>query len=175
MPLASSVQSRYGVGAPSGATLIQRNIQDLARVITTEAGGENQAAQTAVGWALRNRMTRNATDDVERVWSPAFQHRKYPTARAVQLATGILSGQIADPTGGATHFYTPRIMPKKGKSTAHIDVAGGLETTPGVVDDDGRPVQNYRPSFASWPQCIVAGVPEAAFKFYRKPGDGRVR
>ncbi len=30
------------------------------RVITTEAGGENRAAQTAVGWALRNRMTATA-------------------------------------------------------------------------------------------------------------------
>ena len=175
MALAPAVHSRQGAGAPSGPALAQRNIQDLARVITTEAGGENQAAQTAVGRALRNRMTRNGPDDVERVWSPAFQHRKHPTALATQLATGILNGLIADPTGGATHFYTPRIMPKKGEPTAHIDVAGGLETTPGVVDDEGRPIQNYRPSFSNWPQCIVAGVPEASFKFYRQQGDGHVR
>ena len=170
-----AARSRQGAAAPSEPELVQRNIQDLARVITTEAGGENRAAQTAVGWALRNRMARNATDDVERVWSPAFQHRKHPTAGAIQLATGILNGQIVDPTSGATHFYTPRIMPKKGEPTAHIDVAGGLETTPGVVDDNGRPIQNYRPSFSSWPQSAVAGVPEATFKFYRKPGDGPVR
>ena len=143
-------------------------------MITTEAGGENQAAQTAVGWALRNRMLRNRTDNVERVWSPAFQHRKHANALATQLATGILNGQIADPTSGATHFYTPRIMPKKGEATAGIDVAGGLESTPGVVDDDGKPVQNYRPSFATWPQCTVVGVPEISFKFYRQQGDGHV-
>ncbi len=66
-------------------------------------------------------------------------------------------------------------MPKKGEAAGHTDVAGGLETTPGVIDGDGRPIQNYRPSFAHWPQCVVAGVPEATFKFYRKPGDGHVR
>ena len=175
MALAPAVHKPRGAGTPSGPALDQRNIQDLARVITTEAGGENQAAQTAVGWALRNRMLRNGTDNVERVWSPAFQHRKHATALATQLATGILNGQIADPTSGATHFYTPRIMPKKGEATAGIDVAGGLESTPGVVDDDGKPVQNYRPSFATWPQCTVVGVPEIAFKFYRQQGDGHVR
>ena len=174
MASAHTSRGRGAAGAPSGPALDQRNIQDLARVITTEAGGENQAAQTAVGWALRNRMIRNGTDNVERVWSPAFQHRKHPTALATQLATGILKGNITDPTCGATHFYTPNIMPKKGESTANIDVAGGLETTPGVVDESGKPIQNYRPSFATWPQCIVAGVPEASFKFYRQRGDGHV-
>ena len=169
------VHSRGGAGTPNGPALVQRNIQDLARVITTEAGDENPAAQTAVGWVLRNRMIRNGTDNVERVWTPAFQHRKHPSALATQLATGILNGAITDPSSGATHFYTPRIMPKKGQSTAGVDVAGGLETTPGVVDEDGRPVQNYRPSFATWPQCTVAGVPEASFKFYRQQGDGHVR
>ena len=91
------------------------------------------------------------------------------------MGDGILNGGITDPTSGATHFYTPRIMPKKGQSTAGVDVAGGLETTPGVVDEDGRPVQNCRPSFATWPQCTVAGVPAASFKFYRQQGDGHVR
>ena len=144
-------------------------------MITTEAGGETEAAPTAVGWALQNRMLRNQANSVERVWRPAFQHYKHPTALAVHLATGILDGSIADPTAAATHFYTPRIMPKKGETTVGVDVAGGLETTPGVVGDDGKPVQIYRPSFASWPQSSVVGVPEASFKFFRKPGVGHVR
>ena len=168
-------QRGQGAGAPSGPALAQRNIHDLARVITTEAGGENQAAQTAVGWALRNRMTRNETDNVERVWTPAFQHQKPAAALAIQLATGILNGTTTDPTGGATHFYTPKTMPKKGDPTTHRDVDGGLESTPGALDRHGHPVQNYRPSFARWPQCFVTGVPEATFKFYRKQGDGHVR
>lgn len=167
-------------GSPK-LTLGQRNVQDLARVIVTEAGGENQTAQTAVGWTLRNRMVRNGTNDVERVWRPAYQHRKNPTASALVLAKGILDGTVADPTSGATHFYTPQAMPKKGDPTAGIDVAGGLETVPGVTDADGnatdksgKPIQNYAPSCARFPYKPVPGVAESVFKFYQQPGDGHV-
>ena len=94
---------------------------------------------------------------------------------ASTIAQGIMTGSIADPTAGATHFYTPRIMPKKGEDTDGIDVGGGLETVPDVTDN-GKPVQNYRPSWAlSFDRRIVANVPEASFKFYRQPGTGHVR
>ncbi len=86
-----------------------------------------------------------------------------------------MTGSIADPTGGATHFYTPRIMPKKGEDTGGIDVGGGLESVAGVTGN-GKPVQSYRPSWAlSFDRQIVANVPEASFKFHRQPGNGRVR
>jgi hypothetical protein len=67
-------------------------------------------------------------------------------------------------------------MPKKGDPTAGIDVGGGLETVPGVVDKNGKQVQNYRPSWTlTFNQETVQNVPEASFKFYQQPGNGRVR
>ncbi len=65
-------------------------------------------------------------------------------------------------------------MPKKGESTAGVDVGGGLETVAGVVDEEGLPVQNYAPSFAHFTRKLVVGVPEASFKFYKKTGTGHV-
>ena len=56
----------------SAADLSKRDVQDLARVMATEAGGlPGETAQIAVGWCRKNRMTRNGTDDVEKVWRPA--------------------------------------------------------------------------------------------------------
>jgi hypothetical protein len=157
--------------------LTARNVHDLARVMVTEAGGSpGESAQIAVGWCLKNRMIRNGTDNVERVWSPAFQHRKAATAMALHDAAGILAGTIADPTAGATHFYTPSIMPKEGESTEGIDVSGGLESVPGVTDGQGKPVKNYAPGFSlTFTPKPIAGVPERTFKFYQQPGSGYVR
>ena len=157
--------------------LAARNVHDLSRVMVTEAGGApGEKAQIAVGWCLKNRMVRNGTDNVERVWSPAFQHRKAATAMALQDAAGILAGTIPDPTAGATHFYTPSIMPKEGESTQGVDVGGGLESVPGVTDSTGKPAKNYAPSFAlTFTPKPVEGIPERTFKFYQQPGSGYVR
>ena len=66
-------------------------------------------------------------------------------------------------------------MPKKGEDAGGIDVGGGLETVADVTAG-GKPVQNYRPSWAlSFDRQIVANVPEASFKFFRQPGSDRVR
>lgn len=120
-------------------------------------------------------MTRNGTDDVERVWRPAFQHRALATIMTLKDAAGILNGSIPDPTGGATHFYTPEIMPKPGDSTSGVDVEGGLESVPGVARA-GKPIQNYAPSFAlTFTPKPMPSIPEKTFKFYRQPGSGHVR
>ena len=156
--------------------LMARNVQDLARVMVTEAGGApGEKAQIAVGWCLKNRMVRNGTNDVERVWSPAFTHRKAATAMALHDAAGILAGTIPDPTAGATHFYTPDAMPKEKQVTRGLDVGGGLESVPGVTLD-GKPVKNYMPGFAlTFTPKPVAGIPERTFKFFQQPGSGHVQ
>ncbi len=151
-----------------------RNVYDLARVITTEAGGEGEAAMVAVGWTLRTRMLRDVVPSIHAAWG-RYQHGHPATSTATTIATEIMAGTISDPTGGATHFYTPRIMPKKGDPTTGIDVSGGLESVLGVKDG-GRPVQNYRPGWTlTFEQKIVSTVPEATFKFYKQPGTGYVR
>ena len=156
----------------------EQNVRDLARVMSSEAGGApGEAAQIAVGWCLRNRMIRNGATDVRRVWAPAFTHRAAATATTLRDARGILDGSIADPTGGATHFYTPAAMAKEGESTDGQDVGGGLEQVPGVTRG-GAPIRNYAPSFANSPDFVPATVPgvrPATFKFYRKLGTGHVR
>lgn len=154
--------------------LFMENVQNLARTIWTEARGEGTAAMTAVGWTLKNRMTRDNVSHVNQAWG-GYQHGVPAPAQAMQIARGILDGSTPDPTNGATHFYTPRIMPKKGDTTTGIDVGGGLESVPGVVDKTGKAVQNYRPGWTlTFNQETVLGVPEAAFKFYQQPGTGNV-
>ena len=151
-----------------------QNVRDLSRVISTEAGGEGEAAMTAVGWTLRNRMQRDDTTHVSGAWG-GYQHDHAASPPAVRIARGILANTIADPTSGATHFYTPRIMPKSGDETTGIDVGGGLETVDGV-DRNGKPIQNYRPGWTlTFDRKLLLSVPEASFKFYRQPGSGRVR
>ncbi len=81
---------------------------------------------TAVGWTVRNRMARNKTAVVRDAWR-GYQHGKPATDVARQIARDILGGAIADPTQGATHFYSPGILPKKGQETKGLDVGGGLE------------------------------------------------
>lgn len=166
----ASLQKRHPTQPPPQV----RNVHDLARVITTEAGGEGEAAMVAVGWTLRTRMLRDVVPSIHAAWG-GYQHGHPATSTATRIATGIMAGTIPDPTNGATHFYTPRIMPKKGDTTSGIDVSGGLENVPGVKNG-GRPVQNYRPGWTlTFEQKIVSTVPEAAFKFYKQPGTGHVR
>lgn len=79
------------------------------------------------------------------------------------------SGVIPDPTHGATHFYTPTMMPKEGRPTSGRDVGGGLETVEGVKEN-GVPVRSYRPSWTkTYTQRPVRGAPESIFKFHEAP------
>ena len=165
-----------GTAKPSAEQLrLERNVHELAALIVTEAGGQGPTAETAVGWVVMNRMKRNGATSVDRVWSPAFRHGKAPHALELAIARGILAGTTPDPTGGATHFYTPQVMPKEGDDTKGQDVNGGLETVQGVLDDDGNPIRNYRPGWVSgMMQQVVPEVPERVFKFYRQGGTGHV-
>ena len=99
-------------------------------------------------------------------------------ATAKKLAADILDGKLTDPTNGATHFYSPQRMPIEGKPTTNRDATGGLETVPGITDDNGNPVRSYRPGWSVDPRfenIPTPGFPERAFKFYRQTdGAGRV-
>ncbi len=76
-----------------------------------------------------------------------------PTQVIINLASNIQSGGVADNDDGATHFYSPRSMPKEGDPTGGFDVGAGLEQVPGVERPAGIPIRNYRPS---WIQGICA-------------------
>lgn len=144
-------------------------MNNLARVIMSEAGIYNQVEQTAVGYTLVNRMTRNHTKSVSAAWH-GYTHAQSPSASVLGLAKKILSGAIADPTSGATHFYSPQIMPAAGDKTRGYDVTGGLEQVPGL------PTETYKPGFTRPPSeaVMVKGAVDSEFKFYRLAGNGPV-
>jgi hypothetical protein len=172
---ASQVSHARDAGGDGTRLVTSRNISDLARIIETEARGQSAEAKRAVGAVALNRARRNGVSLIQDVFR-GFRYHIEGGEDSRGVASDLLTGRIVDPTGGATHFYTPRIMPKEGEPTGGRDVRGGLEIVPGVVDRYGRPVRSYRPRFAAeFEPVTVPGIPPAIFKFYRQPGHGHVR
>ena len=153
----------------SESLLLQENVQDLARIIASEARGVNETEQTMVGWTVVNRMKNQYFQRVSDVWlNGNYAHNSPPTYTSLRIAEGILTGTIPDISQGATHFYSPSAMPKKGETIHHgMDVDGGLESVMGVFKN-GKPVENYRPLWAKrYFRINIPGVQEKDFKFYR--------
>jgi hypothetical protein len=171
---AAATDSRHAPDRASAVKLAQDNERELAQVISTEARGTGEAAMSAVGWTLRNRMIRNEAARVDAAWH-GYQHGAHVTAEATRIARGILAGTIPDPTNGATHFYSPSTMRKEGEPTRGSNVGPELESVAGVVDAKGQPIKNYRPDWATqFEPRLVVGVPEGVFKFYYDNKPGRV-
>lgn len=155
-----------------------RNIETLATILKSEASIGNNAERFAVGATVVNRCKRNKTNNVKDV-ARAYATNQKPTPNDPKtpndtiyydLAETILSDGFKDPTGGATHYYSPRSMPMEGDDVKGSDVKGGLEQTPGLRK------KNYKPGWANtFDACPVPGVREPYFKFYKQPGTGRVR
>jgi hypothetical protein len=146
----------------------------LARILASEAGHAiaTGAERRAVAATVLNRMDERDTDSVRAVWD-AYAHGRDPYPEDCELAAAMLSGRLADPTEGATHFYSPRSMPAEGDPVGGYNVDGGLERVPGL---DRR---YYRPGWATeFRRVFVEGVRPAFFKFYlgegppREVGDG---
>jgi len=160
----------------------------LARVIVSEASIGTRDEQIAVGWTVRNRMTRNNTTRVAEVvivnGYDKYAHNQSPTAYYYELARSILESNGSDPTSGATHFFSPRSFrvdqitpdpynPNRGYYNSNhspVDIGGGREWTAGL------PVQNYRPSWVNslspvWPAGYIRDM---YFKFFKAPGSGYV-
>ena len=151
--------------------LALENINDLARIMTSEAGGVSETAQAVVGWTVVNRMKQRHLTQVSQVWSHGnYAHSHYPTPTSLRLARSILDGTAIDISQGATHFYSPISMPKEGETPSHrIDVRGGLESVAGMTKN-GRPVRTYRPEWAKRYSAIrIFGIQDKDFKFYKLP------
>ncbi len=151
----------------------ETNVEDLARIIISEAGGGSDAEKTMVGQVLMNRLHRAPPNwTVKQVWG-AFAHRTSPTKAERELAHRIINGTEPDISQGATHFYSPNRMPKKGDSTRGADVGGGLEWS---VAPNGNKINNYRPGFAAqFPSVDIPGVDSKNFRVFRQIGNGLVR
>ena len=130
----------------------------------------NEAEQTMVGWTVVIRMKNQYLVHVSAVWLHGnYAHGSPPTDTGLRIAEGILTGTLSDISQGATHFYSPSAMPKKGDAIRHgMDIGGGLESVMGV-NKHGTPVENYQPGWTTaYHRIYVPGVLEKDFKFYRQ-------
>ena len=128
-PTASTPTARaIPTAAPSNAPM-SSDARDLAiRTIYGEAGGEPAAGQAGVASVLKNRLAGGQYgDDMQSVilapkqfslWNkgdPAGNSARKldPSSSSYQkigaIYDGVMSGQIPDPTGGATHYYNPNV------------------------------------------------------------------
>ena len=138
-------------------------------IITSEASVGNDTERSSVGFTVLNRMGRNGTAQVKDV-SSGYARNRPPRPWAIRLATTILRNELADPTNGATHFYSPQYMPKEGEMAGRADVGGGLEQSGNL------PKKHYRPGYAkAFSPVTVPHVRERHFRFYRAPGNGHVQ
>ncbi len=141
------------------------NINELARIITSEASNGNYQERLSVGFSVLNRMRREGSGRISDV-SQGFAENQVPTSDTILLATRILRGEVADPTNGATHFYSPREMPEEGEVTSGFDVGGGLEQSGDL------PKKNYRPGYAKhFSPVKIPEVRDKFFRVYRFPGN----
>jgi outer membrane protein assembly factor BamB len=151
------------------------DVEWLAKVIASEAGSVwdsnhwvacTEEERAAVGCTLINRLSAGTYGgSIEEIASAPGQyaHNQSPTLEISALAERLLEGQIPDPTGGATHFFSPISMPKEGESTTGFDVGGGLHQVSGITE---------RVYFPSWTEQLtwvgeLVDVRTAYFMFYR--------
>ena len=98
----------------------------LIRTIAFEASGETEVGKAAVAHVILNRKrSGNWGDNIKEVVTHPWQFEPWMTKRkqmerlspddpryreAALIADAVLAGQMADPTGGATHFLNPIIV-----------------------------------------------------------------
>jgi hypothetical protein len=165
-------------GAKSGvAKLDKANLDKMAGILQAEAGSlQDRPAMEAIGHTILNRMQRNGTALVADV-AGGYAKLASPDSQTIALAVRLLDGTSPDPTGGATHFYSPQSSPKEGQPVPKgADIKGGLESVAGVTGNDRRtPVRNYRPGWTTrFQPSKPTGIPPAIAKFYIDQDLGRV-
>ncbi|MEE3717834.1 cell wall hydrolase [Tumidithrix elongata RA019] len=152
---------------------VVNNEQILARVLISEASIGNKSERQAVGLTVINRMKKAGSKNVQEVVKAGnFYHYAidqdptlYP--EYAELAKQLLAGKVRDFTGGATHFYSPYSMPKKGEKNHGFDCEGGFVryTNP----ETNKPVLICTPSWSKTLRYIDlahAGIRPYYFEFF---------
>lgn len=143
------------------------DLEALARGIASEAGGEPRVVQVAIGHAIQNlalargksiyRAARGTADEWGSQGSGGreFSSARPYTAKILEVARVVLSGDEPDPTGGATQFDSPRAQRQLLKQRPDI-----YKKTPEQVaaarKADGKVM------------VLLAGIPEDQIRFWRR-------
>ena len=108
------------VGPSTGSAnipIVDTEVEALARIIASEAGSGTRGEQNAIGWTARNRYRGKSIYATQYPWraqkgsDPPFSSARPATAAHHALAREILEAdQSADPTGGATSFFEPKMQ-----------------------------------------------------------------
>jgi spore germination cell wall hydrolase CwlJ-like protein len=120
----------------------------LIRTMVFEASGEPEEGKAAVAFVILNRERSGRWgDDIEEVVRDPWQFEPWMTQRsemeklsrsdpryesAASIADAVLSGQMSDPTAGATHFLNPVVVRQR---------RGG--SLPTWARGDGKPIGRH--------------------------------
>lgn len=143
----------------------------LARVGASEAGGQKRSAKIAVMWVVVNAANLRELGPIEVVLGSAdtfgpqgsggrgfVASSKDQQQVDVDIATGVMAGDIDDNTGGALHFDSPRSYKDK------LDATGNVVQT----------AQQRADAFAAARQSegfslfVLDDVAATTFRFWRK-------
>lgn len=133
----------------------------LIRTVIGEAGREPDVGQAAVAHVILNRLSTGKWGDTARdVVLAKNQFEPWMTRagelmsiapaspqyrRAAQIVDGVLTGQVEDPTGGATHFLNPDIVrQRRGGSLPEWAQGDGLQIGQHAFYAPNGPVQRQQ-------------------------------
>ena len=102
---------------------ISQNLEYMARTLWGEARGESEEGQVAVGHVIKNRAEKKTwygktiKDVCLKKWQFSCWNENDPNrnkilalslddlAKQIDIAGGVISGHLEDPTKGSTHYY----------------------------------------------------------------------
>jgi hypothetical protein len=178
--------------ATTKRSLSAADVELIARVIASEAGSifdfakgayveATETERAAVGWTILNRLAAAPSNSLSAILGgqpsdgkcKVYACGQQPTQQIHDLAQRVVDKKIADPTKGATHFFSPISMPWEGEEGGYItrlraqfgdfDTRGGVQVVPGL------PKRVYFPSWATTMEAVgnVGSIRPTYFMFYR--------
>ena len=157
----------------SGRIINEQEVYCLAIVLMSEASIGTTEEKAAVAWTVFNRVSspRFPNTICEVASSGAYATNQSPRQDILDFARKLIQNPGRDPTGGATHFFSPISMPKEGEENrcrppvgrGNMDCGGGLRVVPGITK---------KVYFPSWTLTLtwvgnLPNVRQAYYMFYR--------